>query len=83
MRNTYILVMLSVFLITLYGCNSTEQSQQICKVNGGNWIEFPNEGQFCHDECNKPENNICKTMMSFGCDCGPDKCWNGNSCELN
>ena len=58
-----------------------EQTQQkLCNTGSGVWKEFPNSGQFCHDECNKPKRVICQKFMSMGCDCGPDKCWDGLNC---
>jgi len=56
------------------------EPQELCKKGNGIWREFPNSGEYCHDECNNPENLICNKFMSMGCDCGIKKCWNGNSC---
>ncbi|MBI4009957.1 MAG: hypothetical protein HY361_02060, partial [Candidatus Aenigmarchaeota archaeon] len=54
--------------------------QEICEDSGGVWKEFPNSGNFCQDECYKPENARCTRFTSIGCDCGIDKCWDGTSC---
>ena len=87
MKKIYILIVL-IFVVILTGVliqqttKITEEKtpQELCEFGGGIWREFSNSGEFCHDECNKPEQVICKRFMSMGCDCGPDKCWNRNSC---
>ena len=61
------------------------QSQELCEAGGAEWIDFPTG---CHDECvyerwSAKDHYACTEAFSKGCDCGPDKCWNGNSCEPN
>ncbi len=53
---------------------------QLCESNGGSWTQFPNDGKYCHDECDKPTNVKCLKALSMGCDCGTEKCWNGKKC---
>tara|TARA_Y100000034_G_scaffold56632_1_gene69287 strand:- start:262 stop:534 length:273 start_codon:yes stop_codon:yes gene_type:complete len=70
-----------------------KQTQELCENSGAEWTSF-NSG--CHDECflerfdpkkAKKEGKIpiyvCTLALSTGCECGPDKCWNGTGCELN
>jgi len=50
---------------------------------GGEWKEFSNG---CVDSCDlarNPEIISCTQALTNGCDCGPDRCWNGESCEDN
>ena len=59
-----------------------KQTKELC-LSGGADFKFFNTG--CHDECyitrsKKPIS--CTQALSSGCDCGPEKCWNGTSCEL-
>lgn len=54
--------------------------QELCEESNGIWKEFPNSGNFCQDECYKPENTKCAKFASMGCDCGTNKCWGGTSC---
>ncbi len=61
------------------------QTQELCESGGAGWIEFSSG---CHDECvyerwSSKIHYSCTEALSYGCDCGLDKCWNGNSCELN
>ena len=54
-----------------------------CEALGGTWKEFPNG---CVDSCEKarnPSGVFCTQAFTFGCDCGIDKCWNGEICENN
>ncbi len=55
-------------------------SKELCEAGEGIRKEFPNSGEFCHDECGKPDKIICMKFMSMGCDCGENRCWNGTSC---
>lgn len=59
------------------GFNTLER----CEDAGGIWREFPNT---CVDSCplaRNPEVILCGQAFTFGCDCGEDMCWNGESCE--
>lgn len=61
------------------------EMQQKCENAGGEWRLFPNG---CVDSCElarqDPSDPIgCTEAEKMGCDCGADKCWNGNSCEPN
>ncbi|GEM_PF-1474340 len=55
----------------------------LCEKASGVWKSFPNT---CVDSCEKArakERVFCGQAFTDGCDCGPDKCWNGKSCEDN
>ena len=53
-----------------------------CLSSSGEWKSLPNT---CADSCEyaKGLNKDCEETKTFGCDCGPDQCWNINSCEAN
>lgn len=53
-----------------------------CESFDGTWHGFSDN---CADSCDKMRNNIkeCSNKKTMGCDCGEDKCWNGNICESN
>jgi len=54
-----------------------------CARVEGNWREF---GNGCVDSCDlarNPETILCIQALTYGCDCGPGRCWNGESCEEN
>jgi len=54
-----------------------------CNASGGTMRGF---GDGCADSCELARSNgnmACTDVLTTGCDCGPDKCWNGESCELN
>ena len=55
--------------------------EQICIGMGGSWFYFSNT---CVDSCTKARSKepvLCGQAFTWGCKCGPDKCWNGGSCE--
>lgn len=61
----------------------TPSSAQRCSSQGGNWREF-SDG--CADSCEKardPYGIMCTQAITLGCDCGPDKCWDGQQCAQN
>lgn len=56
--------------------------EEICIGVGGSWSYFPNT---CVDSCDKARSKepvLCGQAFTWGCDCGPDKCWNGETCEF-
>jgi len=54
-----------------------ETGTKSCLDSGGYWKEFSTSGEFCQDQCNKPDSVDCINTPSWSCDCGPDKCWDG------
>ncbi len=48
--------------------------EPICNRNGGFWTGVY-EGENLCDRGNKQSDKLI-----FGCECGPDKCWNGKKC---
>jgi len=60
-----------------------ENPQEECESVDGTWTEFSNG---CVDSCDlarNPETILCTQALTDGCECGPDRCWNGESCEDN
>jgi len=60
-----------------------DNPQEECERVGGVWKEFNNG---CVDSCVKERSSepvFCTQVLTDGCDCGPDRCWNGESCEGN
>lgn len=63
-----------------------KDASALCQSAGGIYKTFPTT---CADSCEfvrkvkKGLNVFCGEAMTDSCDCGPDKCWNGISCEPN
>lgn len=54
-----------------------------CEQAGAEYRQFPNT---CVDNCAYIRNKgsmFCGQALTMGCDCGPDRCWNGEGCEAN
>ena len=53
-----------------------------CSASGGTWRTF---GSSCVDSCLLVSNPMlmCLQVISEGCDCGTNKCWDGASCVPN
>lgn len=53
-----------------------------CEASSGEWRLLPDS---CGDSCEKQRNPRlgCAESEGFGCDCGPDQCWDGVTCEPN
>ena len=63
--------------------DTLEPDIEKCLNAKGIWKEFPNG---CVDSCileRSKEPVFCTQAFTFGCDCGEDKCWNGETCEEN
>ncbi|RLE39184.1 hypothetical protein DRJ17_01520 [Candidatus Woesearchaeota archaeon] len=54
------------------------EAQLECKIKGGTWREFSNA---CVDSCElvTDPNLLCAQVITPGCDCGPDKCWDDDT----
>ncbi len=55
---------------------SGEDDKVYCEKMGGEWKLFSDS---CVDSCDSSLG--CKEVETEGCDCGVDKCWNGEKCE--
>jgi len=84
-----IVLIISVLLIVSCQQTPTTKNSQpvlseesLCVKGGGVWTMFRNT---CVDNCKvvRTKGIICGQALTEGCDCGPAKCWNGNSCENN
>jgi hypothetical protein len=51
-----------------------------CENSGGTWRFFSNN---CVDSCDVRGHTTCGAAISYSCDCGIDKCWNGKFCIFN
>ena len=50
----------------------------LCASAGGEWRQFPNS---CADACGVTDETICASVITDGCDCGENKCWDGEKCQ--
>ena len=51
-----------------------------CEKSQGVWREF---GNGCVDNCIKkidPYNIVCTSALTYGCECGKNRCWNAEKC---
>ena len=65
------------------GSKILDDPQQECARSGGEWKTLPDG---CVDSCFKARSKepvFCTTVLTDGCDCGADRCWNGKTCEAN
>jgi hypothetical protein len=53
-----------------------------CTSSGGTWKTLPDS---CVDSCTRYQFDapMCLTVLTDGCDCGPDRCWDGTTCTAN
>jgi hypothetical protein len=61
-----------------------DNSQKLCLESNGLWKQMPTPCQGTCDYERKVkagQGPLCAQMIIQGCDCGTDKCWNGQSCE--
>lgn len=57
----------------------TDHLALVCEEEGGQWRLFNNG---CVDSCDAARNDdiMCTQAMTYGCDCGDDMCWDGQTC---
>ncbi len=58
---------------------TTFDNRNICEDSRGVWRQF---GNGCADNCEAQFDrfNICTQVLTFSCDCGKSRCWNGDAC---
>lgn len=78
-----IIILLSLSVIT--SCTAKEPTplenpREECQRVGGTWTTFSNA---CADSCAyaRGKVDVCAQVLIEGCDCGLDRCWNGETCE--
>lgn len=57
-------------------CESPSEEERACVKAGGDWELF---NTTCVDDCGMLE-RPCGQALTWGCDCGPDACWDGTDC---
>ncbi len=78
-------IVLAMLLVVISGIIFMNQDavvveKQACEEVGGVWREFANS---CVDSCEynrNPEIISCAQVLTMGCDCGENRCWNGDTC---
>lgn len=83
MRKFFVIFLLSAF----FSLDSSAQiarstsfdNRPACEQSRGVWRQY---GNGCVDECNPKFEQfaICTRAVTFGCDCGKNRCWNGETC---
>lgn len=76
------LLLLFTSATALSKSNDSAPTKELCEKQSGLWREFGND---CADNC-KPKFNklsICTQLVTFACDCGENKCFEGGMCVSN
>lgn len=81
-ENIILMILLLVGILLVSGCTEIQKDRLNCIKSGGKWKGFSNT---CVDSCKyiRKEIQVCGQRGTLGCDCGPEMCWNGTSCESN
>ncbi len=61
--------------------STTFDDRPACEEVRGVWRQF---GNGCIDECNAKFDrfSMCPQVLAYGCDCGRNRCWNGDTCVM-
>lgn len=80
MRKVILVFSLLVLIALVSGCVGKQTESSNCIKSGGQWKGFSDS---CADTCEfvRGVNVGCKEVITQSCDCGPDKCWNGEECK--
>lgn len=59
--------------------STTFDNREICEKSKGMWREF---GNGCADSCRAKLDRftMCTMSITYGCDCGENRCWENNKC---
>lgn len=83
MRKFYLIFFLLLFtssIATAQTVRSTSfDDRETCEKDRGVWREF---GNGCADSCEAKfdKTSICTQALTYSCECGKNKCWNGERC---
>ncbi|MDA7705062.1 hypothetical protein N8772_01100 [Rickettsiales bacterium] len=80
MRLRKFIFYISIFLS--FEVFASDSNKALCTASDGLWRVFNHN---CFDKCAKiiDKNTPCYRLLEYGCDCGVDKCWQGNKCILD
>ena len=80
--NAYYKLLLGFVLVLAVLISGCDQNRINCVKSNGHWTTFPDS---CVDSCDfeRGITSVCSEVLTAGCDCGTNKCWNGTGCELN
>ncbi len=81
-KNILAFIVLLCFINNVFANNrpTTFDDRSYCEKSQGVWREF---GNGCIDNCLKkidPYNIVCTSALTYGCECGKNRCWNGEKC---
>lgn len=83
MKKFFLILFLGTcFSFELFAQNARSTSfddRPVCEEVKGVWRQF---GNGCTDDCRSKfdEFTICTQALSYGCDCGRNRCWDGQTC---
>ncbi|MFH0780204.1 MAG: hypothetical protein V1928_05140 [Parcubacteria group bacterium] len=86
-----IIALIAFFYFYFFSTDSIDGNwvqKTVCGASGGHWKGFLSGCKdYCYSERAQSAGKIstisCSMGSTSGCDCGPDKCWNGFACEKN
>ena len=77
---TFIILLCFINNVSANNRPTTFDDRPDCEKSQGIWREF---GSGCVDNCLKkidPYNIVCTSALTYGCECGKNRCWNGEKC---
>lgn len=77
---TFVIFLLTVVNTFANNRPTTFDDRPACEKSQGVWREF---GNGCVDNCIKkidPYNIVCTSALTYGCECGKNRCWNSEKC---
>ena len=78
---TLILILTSFTAFAEFGRSTSFDDREICDKNKGVWREFGNSaGDRC--ESKMDPYSIAAQALTYACDCGKGRCWDGDKCAV-
>jgi len=81
MKKLFLIALLLIFSSSAFARTAWVDNKAICEKTQGNWRIFNND---CGDSCEKNFSlPVCSSVLTYNCDCGKNKCWDGDKCVSN
>ncbi len=79
MRKLFLITLLLIYASSSFARNAWIDNKVICEKTQGNWRLFNNNcGNSCESKFSLP---VCTSILTYSCDCGKNRCWDGDKCS--
>jgi hypothetical protein len=78
MKRFLLIALLLIYSSSVFARVSWVDNKAVCEKTQGNWRLFNND---CGNNCSsKFDLSVCSSISNYSCDCGKNRCWDGDKC---